>query len=91
MLEKNYQTLTPCNFITAVTTHVSSELLDVLHQKLLFHHNSMQLMKLRRDNGVESGPFSSDQILIKKTNMQPYTEYQGNIQHSSQLLARVTC
>lgn len=71
--------------------HVSSGLLDVLRQKLLFRHNSVQLIKLSRGNGVESGPFSSVQVLIKKTNIQPYTEYQGNIQHSSQLLVRVTC
>lgn len=50
----------------------------------------MELLKLSRGNGVHSGPFSSAQILIKKTNIVPFTQYQGNIQHPSQLLVRVT-
>lgn len=72
-LEENRRTFTLCSFIASITVCVSSGLLDVLPQKLLLHHNYMQVMKLSRGNGVECAPFSSVQVLIKKTNIQPYT------------------
>lgn len=72
--QEDCQTVPLCNVTASVAVHASGGLLDVLHQKLLFHHNSVQLMKLSRGNGAESGPFPSVQVLIKKTNTQPYPE-----------------